>query len=297
LSRGWGRLCEFAHEHNKFRFIDPSLDFTVPYTIWSGVFGGAFMALATHGTDQLMVQRYLSARSQREAGRALALSGLVICVQFALFLLIGVALACFYDQFSPQTHFGSNDNDKVFSHFIVHHLPIGAVGIVVAAVFSASMSTLSSSLNSSAAAAVNDFYVPWSKDKPPAKRLLRVSRKLTIAFGLVQIGVAVVGQFLGETMMDSVVEGVMAIAGFTAGVILGVFFLGVLTSRVTQRAALAGLVGGLAVMTTVVVATDLTWPWFAIVGSSVTFAVGLAVHTLLPATQSNQYNPGRHDSH
>ena len=292
LSRGWNRLSDFAQQNHKFRLLDFSLDFTAPYTVWSGLLGGVFIALATHGTDQLMVQRYLSARSQKEAGRALGLSGLVVCGQFALFLFIGVALACFYDLFPPETPFGPDDNDKVFPSFIVHHLPIGVVGIVVAAVFSAAMSTLSSSLNASAAAAVNDFYLPWSKHKPSQKRLLRISRRLTIAFGLVQIGVAVVGQLLRQ----SVVESVMAIAGFTTGVILGVFFLGVLTGGVTQRSALAGLVGGLAVMTTVVFATDLAWPWFAITGSSATLVIGLAADALLPGNGPKPYNPSRHDT-
>lgn len=286
LSRGWSWLGDFARQHGKFRLIDFSADLATPYTVWSGLFGGAFIALATHGTDQLMVQRYLSARSQKEAGRALALSGFVVCGQFALFLLIGVALAGFYDHFAPQTPFGSYD--KVFPRFIVDHLPLGVKGIVVAAVFSAAMSTLSSSLNASAAAAVNDFYLPWQKDKPSAKRLLHVSRELTIVFGLVQIGVAVVGQFLSERVMDSVVEGVMAIAGFTAGAILGVFFLGVLTRYVAQRSALLGMIGGLAVMTTVVFATDLAWPWYAVLGSSVTLLIGLAAHALLPREESER---------
>ena len=284
VPRGWSRLADFAQRHDKFRLLDFSFDLAKPYTLWSGLLGGTFIALATHGTDQLMVQRYLSARSQQEAGRALALSGLVVCGQFALFLLMGVALACFYDLFPPETPF--RRGDEVFPAFIVGHLPVGTVGIVVAAVFAAAMSTLSSSLNASAAAAVNDFYLPWRRGKASAKHLLRISRGLTVAFGLVQIGVAIVGQLLQR----SVIESVMAIAGFTTGVILGVFFLGVCTSGVTQRSALSGLVGGLAVMAAVVFTTDLKWPWFAVVGSSVTFIMGLVVHALLPERRCKRYN-------
>jgi len=286
LPHGWNRLADFAQQHHKFRLLDFSFDLTKPYTFWSGLLGGTFIALATHGTDQLMVQRYLSARSQKEAGRALALSGLVVCGQFALFLLIGVALASFYGSFPPETPFPRGD--EVFPAFIVDHLPVGTVGIVVAAVFAAAMSTLSSSLNASAAAAVNDFYLPWRQGKVSAKHLLRMSRGLTVAFGLVQIGVAVVGQLLQQ----SVIESVMAIAGFTTGVVLGVFFLGVCTSGVTQRSALGGLVGGLAVMTAVVFWTDLTWPWYALVGSCVTLAIGLTAHALLPGKQCERYNAG-----
>jgi SSS family transporter len=276
LSRGWSRLTAYAAEHDKFRLFDLRFDVTRPYTLWSGLLGGTFIALATHGTDQLMVQRYLSARSQREAGRALAASGFVVCAQFALFLLIGVGLACFYDLFPPGAPFAKND--EVFPSFIVTYLPVGVVGIIVAAVFSAAMSTLSSSLNSSAAAAVNDFYMPWRREKPSPGHLLWVSRGLTVVFGLMQIGVGTAGPLLA----GSVVESVLAIAGFTTGVILGVFFLGTLNRRATQRGALAGLVGGLAVMTAFVFCTRLSWPWFALYGSAYTFGIGSLVSLLLP---------------
>jgi len=277
LPGGWTRLAAFAHEHDKFRLIDLTLDFSKPYTLWSGVLGGIFVTLASHGTDQLMVQRYLSARSRREASWALGLSGFVVCAQFALFLLIGVGLACFYHAFPPETPFPSFD--RVFPAFIVDHLPVGVVGVIVAAVFAAAMSTLSSSLNSSAAAAVNDFYLSGRKEKPSERHLLRVSRLFTVAFGLIQIGVGIAGPLLKTT----VVESVMAIAGFTTGVVLGVFFLGVLTKRASQRGVLLGLVGGLAIMTEIVVViplltdeTMMAWPWYAIVGSAITFAIGLA---------------------
>jgi len=269
LPGGWAELSDFAAEHHKFRLLDFSFDPTQRYTFWSGLAGGSFLSLATHGTDQLMVQRYLAAGSRTKAARALAMSGFVICGQFALFLLIGVGLACFYHLNPPPTPFA--DNDEVFARFIVDYLPVGLVGVTLAAVFSAAMSTLSSSLNSSATAAVNDLYLPLLKKKPSAKRLLRVSRKLTVLFGLIQIGVGIVGQHLAESVVDSV----LAIASFTTGAILGVFFLGVLTTRVSQREALAGLVGGLGVLTAVAFATDLAWPWYAIVGSSATFAIGL----------------------
>ncbi len=277
LSGGWARLTEFAQQHGKFRLLDFSFDPAKPYTFWSGLFGGLFVTLATHGTDQLMVQRYLSARSRKQASWALGLSGLVVSAQFALFLLIGVGLACFYHVFSPETSF--EKYDQVFPAFIVDHLPPGVVGVIVAAIFAAAMSTLSASLNSSAAAAVNDFYVPARKEKASERHLLWVSRLLTVLFGLAQIGVGIAGQLLYQ----SVVESVMAIGLFTTGVILGVFFLGVLTKRVPQRGALFGLVGGLAIMTELVVIiplithkTTLAWPWYAIVGSLVTLTIGLA---------------------
>ncbi len=271
LPGGWSDLAAYASEEGKFRLFNFSLDPSVPYTFWSGIFGGVFLTLATHGTDQLMVQRYLAAGSRKMAARALGISGFIVCAQFALFLLIGVGLACYYNVNPPEVPF--ERNDEVFARFIVGHLPVGIVGITLAAVFSAAMSTLSSSLNSSATAAVNDLYLPSLKEEPSSKHVLRVSRGLTVVFGLVQVAVGIGGQYLQESIVGSV----LAIAGFTTGAILGVFFLGTLTKRVSQRAALFGLVTGLVVLSYLAFRTELAWPWFAIIGSAVTFTIGIVV--------------------
>ena len=124
---------------------------------------GAFLTAATHGTDQLMVQRYLCARNQRDASRALACSGLIVSGQFALFLLIGVGLATFHTLAAEPGTLTSGDGDRLFAHFIVNTMPVGLVGFTLASVFAAAMSTLSSSLNSSATALVNDVYLPLRK--------------------------------------------------------------------------------------------------------------------------------------
>lgn len=269
LPGGAEQIAAFAVEQGKLRLFDLSVDVTERYTLWSGLLGGAFLTLATHGTDQMMVQRYLCARSQRDARRALILSGFVVLLQFALFLLLGVALAAWYARHPPSTPFASND--EVFPTFIVQGLPVGLAGIILAAVFAAAMSTLSSSLNSSSAAAVNDLYRPLLSEEPGAGHLLWVSRLLTVAFGVVQIGIGIAGRNLAQSVVDSV----LAIAGFTTGIILGVFFLGVLNRRVTQPAALIGLVGGTALMVAVLFGTPLAWPWFTIVGSLSTVLFGL----------------------
>lgn len=273
LPGGWEGLLAYGRDHGKFRLIDPAFDLTQPYTLWAGIIGGAFFSLGSHGADQLMVQRYLSARSQREAGRALIASGWVVLAQFSLFLLLGVGLACFYHG-KPFDR-----DDEVFATFIIRELPVGVVGLTLAAVFAAAMSTLSGSLNSSAAAAVNDFYVPLFKPDADPRHALRVTRGFTVLFGLIQISVGIAGQYLAE----SVVNNALAIAGFTTGVILGVFFLGVFTRRVSQQAALVALVGGLIAMTWIKLRTPLAWPWFAAVGSLGTFGLGVLASLVLPA--------------
>lgn len=217
---GWSELMAYADAENKLRLFDFQFDLTVAYTFWAGILGGATLTLGTHGADQMMVQRYLCTRSQRDAGLALVLSGFVVLLQFALFLLLGVALACYYDRVAPQISF--ERNDEVFATFIVGSMPVGLVGLMLAAVFSAAMSTLSSSLNSSAAAAVNDFYGPLRRKEQSARHMINVSKALTVFFGVVQIIVGIVASHFSR----SVVGDALAIAGFTAGLLLGLFFLG-----------------------------------------------------------------------
>ncbi|MEE8526345.1 MAG: sodium:solute symporter [Thermoanaerobaculia bacterium] len=274
LPEGWSQLMTMGQEAGKLRIFDLGLDWKQPYGLWAGLVGGAFVALGSHGVDQLMVQRYLCARRQSDAGRALWVSGFLVFAQFAFFLLLGVGLYCFYRLFPPAVEF--ERADRVFAYFIVHEMPVGLLGLLLGAVFAAAMSTLSSSLNSCATAAVNDIYLPSRSTPVPASRQLWLTRALTVVFGLVQIGVGIAGQWVES----SVVSSVLGIAAFTTGIVLGIFFLGIFTRRVGQRAALTGLVVGLAGMTCIFFFTPLAWPWYALVGSALTFGVGLAASVL-----------------
>jgi len=275
IDDGWTGLLRYAEQHGKLRVFDFSFDLTDPYTFWAGLVGGFFLTLGTHGTDQLMVQRYLGAANRRNAARALIASGFVVAAQFALFLLLGVGLAAFYSASPPEVPF--EQYDRVFAHFIVEQLPVGVLGLTLAAVFSAAMSTLSSSLNSSATALVSDFYRPLASGDPSPTHLLRVSRAATLVFGVIQIVVAILGQFL----VQSVVTNVLAIASFATGAVLGVFFLGLATRRTTQPAALAGLLTGLGFVVLVAYTADLAWPWYAVVGSLSTLCFGLVAGCFL----------------
>ncbi len=167
--------------------------------------------------------------------------------------------------------------DEVFAQFIVDYLPVGVLGIVLGALFSAAMSTLSSSLNSAATALVNDIAMPTHRQDVTDQDRLRLAKTCTIVFGVAQITVGLSGERLG----GSVVSAVLSIQGFTTGIILGVFLLGMFTRQVSHRSALVGLVGGLVLMTVIAFCTDLAWPWFVLVGSSATFFIGWIVSRLL----------------
>jgi SSS family transporter len=275
LPGGFSELIQTAGTAGKFRLFDFSFSLTRPFTFWAGLIGGMALNTATHGADQMMVQRYLSARSQWQAAGALVASGFVIFAQFALFLFIGVSLWVFYGVFPASG--ATIRSDERFTYFIIHYLPTGVLGLVIAAIFSAAMGTLAGSLNSSASTIVNDLYRPftgWGDER----HLLRVGRVMTIVWGAVLTAVA----FGAERLEDNVVNNALAIASFVSGLLLGLFLLGILTRRVGQSAALVGVLAGLAAVSFVKFGTSLAWPWFALVGSFTVFAVGVLISLLWP---------------
>lgn len=278
LPGGFEQAIQFAQLQDKLRLFDfnPSLT-SGSITFWSGLVGGAFLSFATHGADQLMVQRYLAAGSRQAAARAILASGLVVALQFALFLLVGVGLAAFYATFPPEAEI---PGDEALITFVVDNLGAGLVGIIVAAVLAAAMSTLSSSLNSSATAVVNDFLVRGQNAAAQPGRALWLGRIATVVFGLLQMAVAIgTDQYIRER---HIVDQVLAIASFTTGLILGLYLLGVLLRRVSQPAALVGFAIGLAAVSFVHLYTETSWPWYTVIGSLTTLLVGWLANLAIP---------------
>ena len=259
--------------HGKFRLFDFGLDLTRSYGFWAGLVGGCFLTMSTHGTDQFMVQRYLATRDRRSAAIGLLSSGLIVLVQFIGFLFIGVLLFAFYrpdrlPEYATSVAAPFSAPDQVFPHFIANHLPPGLMGIVVAAILAAAMS---SSLNAIAATVTSDLYRPWVSNRPD-KHYLNVSRLLTIGVGLLQAGIAVA--FMNETR--SALNVALGVASLLNGPILGLFLLRAAHRR-DGRAALAGMTVGLATVTYVWLATPVAWPWYVAIGSLTTLLVGWAL--------------------
>lgn len=287
---GWETFLSAGSEAGKFRLFDPEFDLERPYTLWAGIIGGAFLTMATHGADQIMVQRYLCSRSLTQARAALISSGVVVLFQFLLFLLIGIGLYVASRHGEFQVPDGTR-NDEVFGMFIVNHLPQGVVGLVVAAVLAAAMSTLSSSLNSSANALVADFYRPLRPEKSE-RTYLQISRVMTLIWGLAQMAVALVAS--GLQGQRGVIDQVLAVAGFSTGMILGLFILGSLRRPVRSIAALVGLVIGFCAVLTFWLPTLLptgwnvtivAWPWYAPIGTVTTVVTALLYDFLRPTPE------------
>ena len=269
---GLEQIVAFANADDKLRVFDFDFNIFKPgMTFWAGLAGGAFLTAATHGTDQMMVQRYLSAKNQSDAALALGISGFIVMLQFAVFLLIGVGLASLFEITTAGSAVNVK-NDQLLAYFIVNYMPAGLLGLTLAAVFAAAMSTLSSSLNSSSAALINDLYLPLKKVKPDDAAALRAGRVATVVFGVVQTGIALFFGMLASN--ESIVANVLKISGFAAGPVLGLYFLGVFVPRVQQRAALIGFVVGVVVLSCIAYLTPLYWAWYALTGSLVTLLAG-----------------------
>jgi len=280
---GWGHVVEVAGPLGKFNIFDfqfalNSKFFSTTYTFWAGILGGCFLTTASHGTDQLMVQRLLSARTQADSRTALLASWAVILVQFTLFLLIGVMLFVFYtDRNLPPPQ----PPDRLYPQFIWQFLPPGVAGITIAAILAAAMANLSAALNALASTTIVDFYQPhFSKGKEGSVRLSRIA---TVVWGLVLLGIGILARRWG-----SVLEAGLAIASIPFGALLGVFLLGTLTTRVRENQAIVGMATGLAVMTYVRFGTTIAWTWYVLIGTTVTFMVGYMAAILRGRKESDE---------
>jgi SSS family transporter len=263
---GWGEVTRAAAAAGgKLRVFDFTFSLTQSYTFWSGVVGGTFLTLASHGTDQTMVQRLLAARNQRDSQKAIITSGFIVFVQFALFLLIGVMLYV-YGQHAPL-EIPQGDRDRIFPAFVVGQMPPGVAGLVLAAIFAVAMSNASGSLNSLASSSIIDFPGLRERAAEDPARLLRMSRWMTLVWGVVLGTLALIH-------WGPVLEAGLTIASITYGSLLGLFLLGLFNPRATAAGAVLGMIAGLAFLLWVHFYTPLAWTWYVLAGTVPTFAVG-----------------------
>jgi SSS family solute:Na+ symporter len=264
---GWGAILTSAREAGKLTTLDFSFDLTTPYTFWAGLVGGGFLSMASHGTDQLIVQRLLTCRDLRSSQKALIGSGLAVILQFVLFLGVGLGLWAFYQGRSFER------SDEIFALFIVEQLPPGLTGLLIAGVFAAAMSSLSSSINSLASATAYDYWAPLAGAAGDDVRVLRAGKAFTLVWAALLILGAVV--FIPLSRGTAAVEVALGIASLVYGGLLGAFALGVLTRRPGQTAVIVGMAAGIGLVT--LLRAQMAWPWYALVGTAVTLVVGIAV--------------------
>jgi SSS family transporter len=276
---GWPVIHTVASAAGKFHMFNFVLNLTTTYTFWAGLLGGTFLTMASHGTDQLMVQRLLAARNLRESRIALLSSGVVIFFQFALFLLIGAGLYVFYHQ-HPGAIFRTSD--YIFPTFIVREMPIGVAGLLVAAILAAAMSNLSAALNSLSSTTVVDFYMRLRPAADDRERAL-ISKSSTVLWAIVLFAIAVYSVHAGGK--GHVVEIGLSIASVAYGCLLGVFLLGTLTRFATETGAILGMIcgfilnlwlwqGAFPVHLGSLTIPQVAWTWYVLIGAAATFFIG-----------------------
>ena len=286
---GIGGVTRTLAASDKLQLFDLTYDWSSPYTFWAGLIGGAALTSATHGTDQMFVQRLLACGSRRSSQAALVVSGALVFLQMALFLVLGSLLYVFYELFPPSTGFDSHD--QVFPRFIANEMPLVG-GIVIAAVFAAAMSTLSSSLSALASTSALDVLFAargksccsfGSGAEPPTAKQhrrelssgerdaeeLRTSRWITVAWAVALAVVALLAR-----SVDSVLEVGLTITSVTFAGILGLFLLGLTRWRLTEGRAAAALAAGPLMLLMIHATGALAWTWYTTIGAATSFAVG-----------------------
>ncbi len=287
---GWSAILDSAAAQGKLRVIDTYTGVDRAHTLWAGLIGGAFLSMASHGADQLIVQRLLASSSLRDARRALIGSGIAVIAQFILFLFIGIGLFAYYRGQTFQRP------DEIFPRFIVEAMPPGLTGLVIAAILAAAMSTVSGALNSLSAATTHDIYLPLTGRRADDPGVLRIGKLFTLVWAVILVG----GALLYRAQGTPVVVVALSVASFTYGGLLGGFFLGMLWRRAIQRDAVLGMAVGIAAMTLVVFAKPLSsaypgfadtlaplgriaWPWYVLIGTTITMIVGILSSYTHPA--------------
>jgi solute:Na+ symporter, SSS family len=275
---GWHQVVAVGASTGKWRIFNFAPDFFQTYTFWAGVIGGAFLTTASHGTDQLIVQRLLAARSERQSKIALIGSGIAVLILFALFLTLGVMLFAYYGK--PAADFGGQD--RIFPTFIVTKMAHGISGLMIAAILAAAMSNLSAALNSLSSSTIVDFWLRRKGAARDDKSMLRVSRMATFGWAILLFALAI----LSRRSQSVIVVG-LSIASVAYGALLGVFLLGLLTRRATERGAMVGMLVGFCANMYIWISTlvkpgflpleftrRIPWTWYVMIGACLTFSVG-----------------------
>lgn len=288
---GWSALLAGASAAHKLTLLHFSWSITQTYTFQAGVIGGCFLTMASHGTDQLMVQRLLAARNLFESRVALLTSGVVIFFQFGLFLLIGAGLWVFYQHAAPA----GLSPDRIFPAFIVRDMPAGVAGLMIAAILAAAMSNLSAALNSLASSSMVDFYLPRRPNTPERQRN-RLSRAMTLGWAVVLFVLAMLSRRGGH-----VVEVGLSIASVLWGAMLGVFLLGTLSRRAVEGGVILGMIAGVAVNLLLwlqphpfsfsvaghaLLLPKIAWTWWVLIGAVVTCVVGYLTSLFFPVSDA-----------
>ncbi len=276
LPDGWASVLSAAESGDKFNVFNLGFDqglwgfFSQPYTLIGGLIGGMFLSMASHGTDQLIVQRLLATPDLKSSRKAVIGSGVIVIIQFAIFLILGVMLYAYYGVLDMRS-------DEIFPTFIIEVLPPGITGIIIAGLFAAAMSTLAGSMSSLSSSTMIDIYLPFFGKNISDEKQLKVSRVITVIWA----GLLICSAILFMESPRTVVELALSIASFTYGGLLGTFLLGLFNKKAKQKDALAGFTAGIVIMIVVILLKIVAWTWFTLIGVTATVLIGSLMGALI----------------
>jgi len=296
IGAGWSEIWHRAHALGHTQMFDFSFSFTHEFAFWAILIGGVFPILNGHATDQVMVQRYMSARSIEESQKALKLQALIFIPLSILLQAVGLLLTVYYQAHRREAA-GIHVQDTVVPYFALHTMRSGLAGLIIASIFAAAMSAISGGINALTNATLEDFYRRFFRPQAREAESVRVARVTSVLWGLVT---TVIALFAGR--IGSVAYSYDKVNSLIGGVILGLFLLGMLTKRTSGSAALIGAAFATAVLIFVAYGTPIVWLWYGVIGCGTTFAVAylatrmlrtpvrsaVAVHTLNPETEARR---------
>lgn len=271
---GIGEVISFASENGRLNFLNTGFDlslpefFKEPYTLLGGLLGGAFLSMASHGTDQLVVQRLLTIKNVAGSKKALISSGVLVIIQFAIFLFLGVVLFSYY-QTENFSSLGVTKADEIFPLFIINELPTGISGLIIAGLFAAALSTLAGSISSLSSSFMMDVVKPFKLFKS-VKNELTLSRIITFIFAVILSFSALA--FIHTS--QAVVVIALGIASFTYGGLLGTFLLGLVNKKITEAQAIGAFVVSIFVMSLLIISGSIAWTWYTFAGVLTTLITG-----------------------
>jgi SSS family transporter len=267
---GINKLIDVTIDHNKMRTFNMAFSLTSA-TFWVVLFGGLANNLISYSSDQTVIQRYLTTRDERSAGRSILMNGILSIFVSLLFYFIGTALFAFYKTNPGQLNIAMGNPDSIFPHFIMTKMPAGIAGIMIAAIFAATMSTVSSSINSLSTAFTTDFYQYIFRNKPD-KHLLKVARITGIILGGIGVGLAIM---MAMWNILSLFDYFNYILGLLASGLGGLFFMGIFIPRIREKAAIAGFAGGFLTVLIVKLQTDIHLMLYGFIGMISSIIIGL----------------------
>ncbi len=284
LEGGWREAWHAAAAGGKLEWFNGRFSWSAPFNIWMGVVGATFQVLSSHGADQLIVQRVLTCGGVREGRKALLLSAVIIFPLMLMFLGVGVMLWVYYQAHPgfpipvPEARPGFPKDDYVFPIFIITALPPVLRGLLIVAILSAAMSSVSAALAALASVSTMDFVKPLLRRERDAQWFLRFSRGSTLFWAAWLVVVALLTR-----QVTSVLNAAFALNGLTSGALLGGLMLVVGWRRGPAAPVVVGMAVSLAAMTALHFRGGgvIYWPWYTLIGCVITLVTAALTRALL----------------